>query len=216
MPALVPFVAAAVVTAVRVGARYLLPRLAQAARARLCLTLRQRAAQLYQASEKPKVEASMEELLGPGVSEGDAMAAFAEQTLDGNLTPDKMDNAFEMTFRLVSDEWATRVMKETGRDFSGYIKSVETDNLRHSHKGHGVGNEQDKSQVPVTIKDYALAPVVIEDFDGVTYKEAKGGRSASLLFKKRFNGTIYVVQYVRGKTQRLTFKSMWIKKAVAK
>ena len=123
-----------------------------------------------------------------------------------------------MTFRPVNDAWAARVKKETGYDFSGYIKSVETDNLRHSHNRHGVGNERDRRQQAVALKDYALVPVVVEDFDdgSVEYRPAKGGKAATLLLKKRFNGTFYVVQFARGKAQRLTFKSMWIKKSGAK
>jgi hypothetical protein len=111
---------------------------------------------------------------------------------------------------------AARVKNRTGRDYSVYVKSVETDNLRHSHKRHGVGNKREPDQMAIALDDYALAPVVVEDFSNVTYRAAKGGKAATLEFTKRMNGTIYVVQFVRGKARRLTFKSMWKKVAGAK
>ena len=212
MPALVPYVAAAVVAAVRVGARYLLPRLAQAARARLGLTMRQRAAQLFQESGRPKIQISVEDLVGSDVSDGDVMAAFADQAIGGSLTPGINDNSMEITFGPVSNDWAARVKTGTGLDVSGYVRSVDTDNLRHSHNKHGVGREKTKGQVPVTGDDYALVPTVIEDFDDIILRPAKGARPASITFSKRFNGNIIVVETVRTKARRLTFKSMWKKK----
>jgi phage gp29-like protein len=108
------------------------------------------------------------------------------------------------------------VKKSTGIDISGMKHRVDADHLRHFEKAHGAGMDQHSSgaQEPLTEEDYKKIPEVTTHFDSVekSQKKSRDGKEV-ILYKKRYNGHLLVMEEVRKKTGVLSAHSMRKEKA---
>ncbi len=80
--------------------------------------------------------------------------------------------------------------------------------LARGYHGNAKTEEQ-RGQLPITAEDWARLPEIIGNFDTVE-AVGEGGHGTPLIrYSKRFNGTTYYVEEVRGKRKELAAKTMW-------
>lgn len=95
-----------------------------------------------------------------------------------------------------------------GTDLTGYNLHLQSDYVRHSMNRHGK-TEKRQDQTPIKPSDYELIPFVWREPDEVQ----PGTSPASLIFKKKIDGTLVFVEWVKSE-QRKTLKmtTLWKKK----
>jgi hypothetical protein len=87
---------------------------------------------------------------------------------------------------------------------------ITDSDVRHIKKRHGQ-REELRGQVNITPEDFALLPVVFNEFDTIEYDRIDKLGNRSFLFSKRVNGTIFSASIERGKEQ-IEIVTLWKKK----
>ena len=77
---------------------------------------------------------------------------------------------------------------------------ITDSDARHIKKHHGQ-NEEKRGQVDVTPADFALIPIVLNEFDTVEHTGEDKQGNKKLLFTKKIEGTIYLASIERGNNQ---------------
>jgi hypothetical protein len=82
---------------------------------------------------------------------------------------------------------------------------ITDSDARHIKNNHGQGEAQ-RGQVDITPEDFALIPLVMNEFDTAEHTETDFKGNKKVLFTKRVNGTVYTASMERGsrKTQVIT------------
>jgi len=81
------------------------------------------------------------------------------------------------------------------------VKIFITDSdARHIKKHHGQ-NEEKRGQIDITPADFALIPVVLNEFDTIEHTGEDKIGNKKLFFTKKIEGTIYVASIERGNNQ---------------
>jgi hypothetical protein len=96
-------------------------------------------------------------------------------------------------------------------DLSGYELKLTADETRHAMKGHGEGNERDRSQIGLTAKDFAIVPDLWRWPDEVLAGDPK--KPNTLKFSKDLAGILTMVTWRMNPTKRtIYFQTLWKKK----
>ena len=82
------------------------------------------------------------------------------------------------------------------------IKSIfiTDSDVRHIKKNHGQG-EVARGQVDITPEDFALIPVVMNEFDTARHEDTDRLGNKKILFIKKVSGNIYTASVERGNSQ---------------
>jgi len=107
-----------------------------------------------------------------------------------------------------------KLNKEISRVLRKKVKAknqyITLERARHINERHGVGNEKDSGQIPITKKIFMLIPDVLENFDIVEKGSITFDLPSVKIAKHYSDGTVVVADAVIGKN--LTIKTMWAKK----
>lgn len=106
----------------------------------------------------------------------------------------------------VTPEVASKVRDATGLDVTGFAHYIETSSILKTFKDHG--NEKD-AYLSIQESDFEILPQVLRAPDEVLDAGATDQGLPAVMFKKRFNGRIIVVEEVRAGKKRLALKTMY-------
>lgn len=99
--------------------------------------------------------------------------------------------------------------RQAGFDIAGYNLVIQGDDVRHALATHG--GKVPADEVPLTPAHIARVPEIVANPDSVTAVKTNRGLPG-LEFRKRDGDIQFVVQEIRDRKQRLSFKTMWIKR----
>jgi hypothetical protein len=77
---------------------------------------------------------------------------------------------------------------------------ITDSDVRHIKKNHGQG-EARRGQEDITPEDFALIPVVMNEFDSARHEDTDRRGNKKVLFVKKVNGTVYTASVERGNKQ---------------
>ena len=90
-----------------------------------------------------------------------------------------------------------------------YVHSLVGESVVHSRNKHGETAEKRNDQLPVTDADYEMIPEVIRSPDSITRGAEKTRRGLdTIVYTKRVNGHVLIVEEVRTKRGKLTFHTI--------
>jgi len=122
--------------------------------------------------------------------EADAFAGAAASVWNGSTSPVKIE------------------MVVKGKLFAELKKLLLTDSdIRHIKKKHG-SNEAERSQINITPDDFALIPLVLNEFDKVEHDLTDKMGFKKLLFQKKCEGLVYLVAVERGE-YKMEVRTFW-------
>ena len=130
--------------------------------------------------------------------EAAAFAGVAASVWNGSASPAKV----EMRVK-------GRLYTELKRLLNKNIQTVflTDSDIRHIKKKHG-RNEATRGQTDITPEDFALIPLVLNEFDHVEQNLTDKLGNKKLLFKKNCGGMIYVATVERGET-KVEVRTFW-------
>lgn len=114
-------------------------------------------------------------------------------------------------YATVSPEQARRISLATGLDINdNYVHTIIGSAVTHTLNRHGEGNEQRNDQLPVTDADFELLPDIINHADEISLGSNKttGNLNDTIVYQKRINGHVLIVEEVRKGRKKLAFHTM--------
>jgi hypothetical protein len=123
--------------------------------------------------------------------EAPIIVAMAESAWAGSRTTEKIEFALSDRLKIKLKERRKKKIKKT---------FIPDSDARQIKKQHGQ-NEEQRGQENITPADFALIPVVLNEYDTVenTGQDKKG--NIKLLFSKKMNGIVYSASIERGNNQ---------------
>jgi hypothetical protein len=123
--------------------------------------------------------------------EAPLIAAMAASAWAGNRKTAKIEFS-------LSDSLKTKLKELLEKDIRNIF--ITDSDARHIKKHHGQ-NEAKRGQVDITPADFALIPVVLNEYDTAehTGEDKKGNKK--LLFTKRIEGRVYLASIEKGNNQ---------------
>lgn len=173
-------------------------------------TIASAVSQKFASANRNKVELELSDL-GEDVEPEVAIEAFVRAARENRIVPSDQHVA-QLVLPQVSNAAAARVKAKTSLDIATLRHVLDTGQIRHAFARHGPGNEINPEQVPITPEAVAIYLDVIENFDNVTARRNKSGRS-TIRYEKQVNGRVVIVEQIRTRENTLAFFSMWIKEA---
>ena len=117
---------------------------------------------------------------------------MAESTWAGNLKSAKVEFS-------LSDNLKIKLKQLLGKEIRKIF--ITDSDVRHIKKHHGQ-NEEKRGQVDyITPADFALIPVVLNEFDIIEHTGEDKIGNKKLFFKKKIEGNIYIASIERGNNQ---------------
>lgn len=104
----------------------------------------------------------------------------------------------------------SRTAAVTSMPPTGALLITDSD-VRHIKKNHGQ-REALRGQENITPEDFALIPVVMNEFDTARHENTDRRGNKKVLFVKKVNGTVYTASVERGNNQ-LGVITFWKTKA---
>ena len=123
--------------------------------------------------------------------EAPLIVAMAESAWAGNKKTAKIEFS-------LSDELKTKLDELLGKEIHKIF--ITDSDARHIKKHHGQ-NEDKRGQVDITPADFALIPVVLNEYDTAEHTGQDKMGNKKLLFTKKIEGTIYLASIERGNNQ---------------
>ena len=119
------------------------------------------------------------------------IVAMAESTWAGNCKTAKIEFSLSVGLK-------TKLKELLGKEVHKIF--ITDSDARHIKKHHSK-NEDKRGQVDITPADFALIPVVLNEYDTAehTGEDKKGNKR--IMFTKKIEGTIYVASIERGNSQ---------------
>jgi len=77
---------------------------------------------------------------------------------------------------------------------------ITDSDVRHIKKNHGQGEDR-RGQVDITPEDFALIPLVMNEFDTAQHESTDRMGNKKILFVKKVNGNVYTASVERGNSQ---------------
>jgi hypothetical protein len=124
--------------------------------------------------------------------ESTALTGLAVSVWNGNTQPAKVDIT-------VTDRLKAEFQKLLGKEIQSVF--ITDSDVRHIKKRHGQ-NEALRGQADITPSDFALIPLVMNEFDTAEHTETDKLGNKKILFAKKLNGTVYLATVERGPTKR--------------
>jgi len=123
--------------------------------------------------------------------EAQLIVAMAESTWAGSRKSAKIEFS-------LSDKLKMKLKELLGKEIQKIF--ITDSDVRHIKKHHGQ-NEEKRGQVDITPADFALIPVVMNEFDTVEHSGEDKMGNKKLFFTKRIESTVYVGSIERGNNQ---------------
>jgi hypothetical protein len=133
--------------------------------------------------------------------EASLLVAMAETAWTGSL------KAVKIEFSL-SDRLKIKLAELLGKEIHKIF--ITDSDARHIKKHHGQ-NEDKRGQVDITPADFALIPVVLNEYDTAEHTGEDKTGNKKLEFTKRIEGKFYLVSIEKGKNQ-IGVITLWKKK----
>ena len=111
----------------------------------------------------------------------------------------------------VSPKEAQRLSQATGLDINDrYVHTIVGSAITHTLNRHGEGNEQRQDQLPITDADFERIPYIIKNADEIRLGTDKttGNLNDTIVYQKRINGHVLIVEEVRKGRKKLAFHTM--------
>ena len=99
-----------------------------------------------------------------------------------------------------------RMLEEIGVDPTGFHHAVDRYGLLHALKEHSL------DELPLSVEDFKKIPEIVISYDSVVRSHKTGLQLDSLLYSKRFNGSVYYLEEIRTGRKELIFKTMYKKR----
>jgi hypothetical protein len=129
------------------------------------------------------------------------IVAMAESAWAGNRRVVKIEFS-------LSDNLKIKLKELLGKEIKKIF--ITDSDARHIKKHHGQ-NEEKRGQVDITPADFALIPVILNEFDTVEHSGEDKLGNKKLMFTKKIEGTIYLASIQRGNNQ-IGVITIWKKK----
>jgi len=123
--------------------------------------------------------------------EAPLIVAMAESAWAGNCKTAKIEFS-------LSDKLKTKLYELLGKEIHKIF--ITDSDARHIKKHHGQ-NEDKRGQVDITPADFALIPVVLNEYDTAEQTGQDKTGNKKLFFTKKVNGTVYTASIERGNNQ---------------
>jgi hypothetical protein len=123
--------------------------------------------------------------------EAAALTGMAQTVWEGSKSAARVN--FSLSDRLRA-ELRTLLGKDIGTIF------ITDSDARHIKKRHGQG-EARRGQEDITPEDFALIPLVMNEFDTATHDDTDALGNKKILFVKQVNGSVYTASVERGNDQ---------------
>ncbi|MDR2901137.1 MAG: hypothetical protein LBV20_06425 [Treponema sp.] len=133
--------------------------------------------------------------------EAPLIVAMAESAWNGNCKSAKIEFS-------LSDNLKTKLKELLGKEIRKIF--ITDSDVRHIKKHHGY-NEDKRGQVDIKPADFALIPVVLNEFDTVELVGEDKMGNKKLMFTKKIEGTIYIANIERGNSQ-IGIITLWKRK----
>ena len=127
-----------------------------------------------------------------------AFAGLAASVWNGSNSPAKIEMAVKGRLQI-------ELKKLLGKNIQTVF--LTDSDIRHIKKKHG-SNEAAKGQVDITPEDFALIPLVLNEFDKVEHDLTDKLGFKKLLFKKECEGMIYIATVERGEN-KMEVRTFW-------
>jgi len=134
--------------------------------------------------------------------EASLLVAMAETAWTGSLL-----KSVKIEFSL-SDRLKTKLAELLGKEIRKIF--ITDSDVRHIKKHHGQ-NEDKRGQADITPADFALIPVVLNEYDTAEHTGEDKTGNKKLEFTKRIEGKFYLVSIEKGKNQ-IGVITLWKKK----
>jgi len=134
--------------------------------------------------------------------EASLIVAMAESTWVGNCKTAKIEFS-------ISDNLKVKLKELLGKEIQKIF--ITDSDARHIKKHHGQ-NEEKRGQVDITPADFALIPVVMNEFDTVEHTGEDKHGNKKLFFTKKIDNIFYIGSIERGNNQ-IGVITLWKKKA---
>jgi len=134
---------------------------------------------------------NVESILVKKYPEAPLIVAMAESAWAGSRKSVKIEFS-------LSNALKTKLKELLGKEINKIF--ITDSDARHIKKHHGQ-NEESRGQVDIIPADFALIPVVMNEFDTVEYMGEDKLDNKKLFFTKKINGNIYVASIERGNNQ---------------
>jgi hypothetical protein len=123
--------------------------------------------------------------------EAAAIVGIAESVWNGNREAARVDFS-------LSDKLKAELRKLLDKDVQNIF--ITDSDIRHIKKHHGQ-NESRRGQVDITPADFAIIPVVLNEFDTAEHTGTDSRGNKKMLFTKKIEGTLYLASIERGNNQ---------------
>jgi len=123
--------------------------------------------------------------------EAPLIVAMAESAWIGNRKAAKIEFS-------LSDNLKTKLKELLGKEIKKIF--ITDSDARHIKKHHGQ-NEERRGQEDITPVDFALIPVVLNEYDTVEHTGQDKMGNKKLFFTKKINGNVYTASIERGNNQ---------------
>ena len=130
--------------------------------------------------------------------EAAAFAGVAASVWNGSTSPAKVE-------MVVKGRLYTELKRLLNKDIQTVF--LTDSDIRHIKKKHG-SNESAKGQADITPDDFALIPLVLNEFDKVEHSLTDKLGYKKLLFQKNCGGMVYVATVERGET-KVEVRTFW-------
>ena len=127
-----------------------------------------------------------------------AFAGVAASIWNGNSSPVKV----EMT---ATGKLHAELKRMLGKDIQTVF--LTDSDIRHIKKKHG-SNEAARGQVNITPDDFALIPLVLNEFDKAEHDLTDKRGNKKLLFQKNCGGMVYIATVERGEN-KVEVRTFW-------
>jgi len=140
----------------------------------------------------------MEKELVKNYPEADAFAGAAVSVWNGSTSPIKIE-------MIVKGKLYIELKKMLNKDIQTVF--LTDSDIRHIKKKHG-SNEMVRGQIDITPDDFALIPLVLNEFDKVEHDLTDKMGFKKLLFQKKCEGLIYLAAVERGE-YKMEVRTFW-------
>jgi len=130
--------------------------------------------------------------------EATAFVGVATSVWNGSSSPAKVE-------MLVKGRLHAELKRLLGKDIQTVF--LTDSDIRHIKKKHG-SNEATRGQVDITPDDFALIPLVLNEFDKAEHDITDKLGFKKLLFQKKCEGMIYIATIERGEN-KVEVRTFW-------
>jgi len=130
--------------------------------------------------------------------EADAFVGAATSVWNGSTSPIKVE-------MVVKGRLYSELKKLLNKDIQTIF--LTDSDIRHIKKKHG-GKETERGQVDITPDDFALIPLVLNEFDKVEHDITDKMGFKKLLFQKNCEGLVYIATVERGEN-KMEVRTFW-------